>query len=222
MAGMKMYTATLVYLELRPEIAVMAEPRTPPWHAEERVRRGEHTVADIEWVMRAGERMALTEALFDLDRTYWCRLLISGGTLQRLDVWKQGGAPEAKITSGETMRRIPITAMLRDARAAEVLSLDAGEPEFSGDPRPMPQGEREARLVALRALPRAGKRGREGYDEAHYRRVARVAREGIALGLSPNKSVMDHFYVSKSTASRWLKNASELGLDRGGPKKGEE
>jgi hypothetical protein len=92
--------------------------------------------------------------------------------------------------TGETLRMLPIAAMLRDAVAAYM----AERPEMF-----LPQGD-------LRELAAAGP------TDDTLRAVARVYRAAALLGDPPARRVVEAFGIPRGTASGWVMRARDRGL----------
>jgi hypothetical protein len=184
----------------------------------ERILGDERVPGDERSSGGGSERGSDMAALFDVAGTYWVVLRFRGRGVMAVEVRLQALVPKARISASETLRRLPLKRMERDARAAMAALLQ--DPDSSGiaagdEITSLLEGDRQRRLVAFRAVPRRGKRGPRGYDRAWYEGVAAVIRAAEDRGEPPGTAVRQHFFTTKSTASRWIATCREMGfLDR--------
>lgn len=114
--------------------------------------------------------------------------------------------------TGETLRRLPVRTLVRDATARVAAQWRLSEAQGE-DMRLVPASPSEG-LETYRALLEDARRPRRGspITDDHLRQVADLYRTALARGDAPTQTVADSMHVVPSTAGRWVKRARERGF----------
>ena len=122
-------------------------------------------------------------------------------------------APAGETVSGESLRRIPIARLTREATVAASRKYtpiaEGGDPVFRFASSPQVEA-----ATFYRRYTKDARRPRRGspITEENLREVARVYREALKRGDPPTQAVADGMNVARSTAARWVAAARKRGL----------
>ncbi len=121
-------------------------------------------------------------------------------------------SPGEAITS-ESLRRVPVARLLRQATAGAARQFEPLEP--GGEPvfQLVPSAPREVadfyrRYVTDTRRPRRG----VPVSDDHLKQVAELYRAALDRGDPPTQTVADAMHAARSTAARWIAKARERGF----------
>lgn len=135
----------------------------------------------------------------------WGKTTTSAGSVARFTPDRRSVESPVTPVTAEALRSVPLGRLVGEARRrqaglADRLSRLGGPAGASG--------ERSKEVWAPRVT-----RRRPIYDAEHWREVARIYSEAWQAGDDPTTAVARHYYVSKSTAAKWVAKArNQLGL----------
>jgi hypothetical protein len=134
--------------------------------------------------------------------------------------------PSGGITSS-TLRKVPVGRILAGAKAEfEDVETDLAIWEALGLPMPSPEAQKLARDAAQKVLHSRLKRGRKGYPDDHYRRIAfaylDLLKQGISRGILRSLATQEGKRAGRAvpveTVRDWVHQARLRGfLTKGSP-----